>query len=187
MALQSQEQLEVQRLEEMLQEWKACCAWCHVNECIGEEQHELANCTQEGAEDVQNGAREMLKQIRWDRYSCCFNCGVPQSICASYTERLDARWEQIPGAQCQFAGVLVPSVVAIWVAATTLFTNWVQGEMQKEGAWQEEDELPMCFNKVVAWMASLIQWGGIQSNKMCWVFVQFTAKYAHLPPLEAYT
>jgi superfamily II DNA helicase RecQ len=177
--LQSQEQLEVQRLAEMLEEWQGCCSWCHVNAWVGEEHHRLAQCTQEGADDVRDGVREMLKQLQWERYSCCFHCGVPQSICTSYTERLDAGWDKIPSARCQFAGVLVPSIIAIWVATDSLFMHWVQGEMQKEGVCQNKEGLPVDFDKIVLWMASLVRWGGIQSNKMCWVFVRFTAQYAN--------
>jgi superfamily II DNA helicase RecQ len=124
-ALQSQEQLEVERLGEMLQEWADGCQWCRVNEWAGAKQHQLADCIQKQADDVREGVREMRKRVRWERYSCCFTCGVPQSMCASYRERPDAGWDKIAGAQYQFTGVLAASVISIWVAAESLFTDWV--------------------------------------------------------------
>jgi superfamily II DNA helicase RecQ len=177
-ALQSQEQLEVQRLAEMLEEWKGCCPWCHVNKWAGEEQHQLAECTQEGASKVRQGVSKITGRLRWDKFSCCFQCGVPQSICASYTERSDAGWEKIPGARCQFAGVLVPSVVAVWRAALMLFDAHVREEMQEAGVWRNKEEADARFSRTVQWLASLIRWGGIQSNNMCRVFVQFVARHA---------
>jgi superfamily II DNA helicase RecQ len=176
MALQSREHLEVERLGEMLEEWRGCCQWCRVNEWAGAKQHQLADCVQEQADGVREGVREMMKRIRWEKYSCCFKCGVPQSMCASYRERPDAGWDKIAGAQCQFAGVLIASVISIWVAAESLFNDWVRAQMEKEGIELREDELH--FNGVLAWMATLVQWGGIQSNKMCWVFVRFVSLFA---------
>jgi hypothetical protein len=176
MALQSREHLEVERLGEMLEEWRDCCQWCRVNEWAGAKQHQLADCIQEQADDVREGVREMMKRVRWEKYSCCFKCGVPQSMCASYRERPDAGWDKIAGAQCQFAGVLIASVISIWVAAESLFNDWVRAQMEKEGVELREDELH--FNGVLAWMATLVQWGGIQSNKMCWVFVRFVSLFA---------
>jgi superfamily II DNA/RNA helicase len=125
MALQLQEQREVERLGEMLQEWKDGCQWCCVNEWAGAEQHQLADCVQEQADNVREGVREMRKRVRWEKYSCCFQCGVPQSMCASYRERPDAGWDKIAGARCQFAGVLIPSVISIWMAAESLYPRAV--------------------------------------------------------------
>jgi superfamily II DNA or RNA helicase len=176
MALQSQEQLEVERLEEMLAEWKDGCQWCRVNEWAGAEQHRLADCRQEQSDDVREGAREMLKRVRWEKYSCCFTCGIPQSICASYRQRADAGWDKIAQAQCQYEGVLAASMTSIWVAAESLFSDWVQEQMRTEGVGQADEELQ--FDSVLAWMARLVWWGGIQSNRMCWVFVRFIARFA---------
>jgi hypothetical protein len=88
-ALQSQE-LEVERLGEMLQEWEGGCQWCGVNEWAGAKQHQLADCIQEQADDVREGVMEIMKRVRWEKYNCCIKCGVPQSMCASYRERPDA-------------------------------------------------------------------------------------------------
>jgi hypothetical protein len=175
-ALQSQEQLEVERLQDMLEEWKDCCQWCHVKGWGGAQQHRLADCVQEQADGVREGVGEMLERVRWEKYSCCFKCGIPQSICTSYRERADAGWEKIVGAQCQFEGVLAASIISIWVAGENLFNDWVQEQMREEGIRPVEEELQ--FDQVLAWMAKLVWWGGIQSNRMCWVFVTFVGLFA---------
>jgi hypothetical protein len=107
-ALQSREQREVERLGEMLQEWKDGCQWCRVNERAGAKQHQLADCVQEQVDDVREGVKEMKRRVRWAKYSCCIQCGVLQSMCASYTERPDAGWDKIAGARCQFVGMFDP-------------------------------------------------------------------------------
>ena len=50
------------------------------------------------------------------------------------------------------------------------FTNWVRGQMMDEGIrWDGE----LAFEKVVWWLGRKIRWGGVESNKMCWVFYTF--------------
>jgi hypothetical protein len=93
----------VEKLEEMLEAHTGGCTWCRVNAWAGMEQHQLTDCTQDGSDDVRGGVRELHARLQWARYSCCFDCGVPQAICTSYTERLDAGWDKIPSARCQFA------------------------------------------------------------------------------------
>jgi hypothetical protein len=63
-ALQAQEQLEVQRLEEMLEEYTGGCTWCCVNAWAGKEQHQLTNCTQEGLDDVHSGVQELQARLQ---------------------------------------------------------------------------------------------------------------------------
>ena len=62
------------------------------------------------------------------------------------------------------------------MAAGSLFTDWVQEQMQREGVGQVEEEL--LFDSALAWMARLVWWGGIQSSKMCWAFVTFVTSFA---------
>jgi superfamily II DNA helicase RecQ len=148
-AQQSREQLEVLRLAEMLQEWKDCCPWCCVYDWAGEGQHQLTDCMQDEADTVREGVREMQRVLQWEKFSCCFNCSVPQSICTSYAERLDAGWEKMPSARCQFAGVLVPAVVAMWTAAPAVFEPWVQKRMLRAGVWRAEEGADARFHDTV--------------------------------------
>jgi hypothetical protein len=166
----------VQKLEEMLEAHTGGCTWCRVNAWAGIEQHQLTDCTQDSSDDVRGGVRELHARLQWARYSCCFNCSVLQAICTSYTEQLDARWDKISSVQCQFVGVLVLLVIATWVLDDCRFTEWVQAMMQKEGIGHRDTGPPADFDQMVLWMASLIQWGGIQSNRMCRVLVQFTTQ-----------
>jgi hypothetical protein len=63
--------------------------------------------------------------------------------------------------------MLVLLVIATWALDDRRFTEWVQAMMQKEGIRHQDTGPPADFDQMVLWMASLIQWGGIQSNRMC--------------------
>jgi adenylylsulfate kinase-like enzyme len=59
--------------------------------------------------------------------------------------------------------------MGVTVAAEILFTDCVRAHLEKDGIEQREDGLH--FDRVLAWMATL------QSNKMCWVLVQFVTSF----------
>jgi hypothetical protein len=64
-ALQVQEQLKVQKLEEMLKAHTGGgCTWCRVNAWAGMEQHQLTDCTQEGSDDVRGGVQELHARLQ---------------------------------------------------------------------------------------------------------------------------
>jgi hypothetical protein len=45
-------------------------------------------------------------------------------------------------------------MTSIWVAAESLFSDWVQEQMQTEGVRQADEELQ--FDSMLAWMARLV-------------------------------
>jgi len=113
MASQSEEMMEVQGLEEILDEWKEGCPWCRAcgEACEG---HDIAGCTRTGAEDVQKGIDMMADLIQWERFSGCFQCGVPQAICEGFENAVDGGWKKRYGGVCQYQGVLFASMASIW-------------------------------------------------------------------------
>jgi len=38
----------------------------------------------EGAEDAREGVRMFKGLVKWERFLCCFDCGVPQAMCESF-------------------------------------------------------------------------------------------------------
>lgn len=73
---------------------------------------------------------------------------------------------------CQFEAVLLTSIMCVWTAWESTFDDWVRAQMQREGIRRKEE---VEFDKVLVWMGSTVWWGGIQSSKMCWVFVSFVS------------
>lgn len=176
MELQSKELLGIQGLEERLDEWKDGCQRCRAwgEGCRG---HEIEDCKGVDAAKVRTGLEIIQGLIRWERFSCCFECGVPQAICEGFESTADGGWKKRSDGSCQYRGVLFASIASIWAKWEDEFTHWVQRRMADEGVrWRKELE----FEEVVRWFGKKIQWGGVESNKMCWVFWEFLEYIARL-------
>jgi len=170
-ASQSEEAIQIQELEDRLEEWKEGCQWCRVWGETGTG-HGIRDCVRAGAEDVQKALEMIESLVQWEKFSCCFACGVPQAICDGFESVADGGWKKRSGSHCQYQGVLLACMASIWTRWDDEFTGWVQDRMKEEGVvWR--GELP--FEKVLWWLTRKIRWGGIESNKMCWVFYQFLA------------
>ncbi|KAH6612356.1 P-loop containing nucleoside triphosphate hydrolase protein [Boeremia exigua] len=88
MELQTEGLVEIQGLEEVLDEWKEGCQRCRAwgEGCEG---HRMAECTATDAEEICKGVTIIASSIQWERFSCCFKCGIPQAICKRYESRAD--------------------------------------------------------------------------------------------------
>ena len=76
---QAEESIEVEIFRGVLDEWSAGCPWCRA---IGEAEevwraHRLEDCEEVEAEAVIEMAERVKRVVRWEVYSCCFDCGVP--------------------------------------------------------------------------------------------------------------
>lgn len=173
MEVQSKEQIEVQEMIQALEVWSEGCPWCRA---WGEEtwrRHRLADCTEADAGEVRAGVEKMKALARWEMYSCCFDCGVPQAICDSFESSVDGGWRKKAHAECQYQGILLASITALWARWGELFSAWISARMEQEGTSLFKDAE---FKKAVAWMTQKIRWGGIESNRMCWVLWAFQAE-----------
>ena len=170
METQSIEQLEIGELEERLAEWSQGCPWCRA---WGEETaqgHRFADCTRIDVAEIRAGVVILVDTGQWATFACCYSCGVPQAICESFTSSPDGGRRKKVGGKCQYNGVLIRSVACIWSRWGEQFDAWVRARMVEEEGIQSEC---IDFGKVVAWMKTKIRWGGVESNKMCWVFWAF--------------
>jgi hypothetical protein len=94
---------------------------------------------------------------------------VPQAICEGF-ERREEGWKKKRGRYCQYEGVLIGSVICIWARWGEEFSTRIQGYMRANGL-QVGDSLD--FEQAVRWLGKKVRWGGVESNKMCWVFWEF--------------
>jgi hypothetical protein len=163
---QAEEGEQVERLREVAEQWSAGCAWCRAGGRPAEA-HVLSACREDNADRVQAMVARM-QGVRWDAYSCCFDCGFPQEVCS--------RWASVPGkggfqriaggSQCQWGGV--------WAACGKKGTSAIRARMRERGvAWAGETE------PLVRWMGRKIRWGGLESNEMCRVAVDLYGIWRH--------
>jgi superfamily II DNA helicase RecQ len=171
--LQSQEVLEVESLREVLEVWAIGCQLCRARgksevECVD---HSVGDCKEVDMEQIHEGLEIMEGLIRWEKFSCCFGCGIPQGICSSWQMKEDGTgWKRVGGARCQFEGVLVRSMVSLFLAQQVEMDKWIEDLMSLEGYSLGETK---DLEKVVCWMCRKVRWGGLESNRMCKVFAGF--------------
>ena len=178
-ASQSKEALEVERLVELMEEWKLGCQRCRA---FGEpgEGHEIGDCSGKETEAIQQGVALFEEKVQWARFSGCFECGLPQDICNRFEANINqGGWDKRVDGECQYAGVLVKAVFSIWVRFGEVFRDFVEREMEQSGwvgrvASEEEPEQEM--GDIIKWFGRKVQWGGIESNEMCVRICKFVAQ-----------
>ena len=173
MELQSAEMLEISALEERLEEWKEGCQGCRAagREGVKRLGHSIWDCCGERADTIREEVGRLKRAIRWEKFSCCFRCGIPQGLCNSFEANPDnGGWRRVRGGNCQFADVLVESVVSNWVMRASEFRGCVEGQMRDSGVeWVDRSDI----EPVIKWMEKKIRWGGFESNRMCQIFCKY--------------
>jgi len=127
------------------------------------EGHRLDGCEEEDAESVRQAVERVKQQIRWDKYSGCFDCGLPQAVCTRYEVREDGGYIRARGGRCQYPGVLIRLVVAIWGARSKEVGAFFEDRIRQSGIeWKDRDE-----RALIKWMGRKVRWAGMESNEMC--------------------
>jgi superfamily II DNA helicase RecQ len=158
----------VQRLEEHLEQWMLRCPWCVVRRQDGHG-HSIEGCLHEGAHAIQEGIADMQEKVRFEKFSCCFECHVPQAICQQWEPgEGNIRWERVAGRQCQFMGVVMPAIISALYAEE----QWVVGVMcdmaEKDGVDIQVD------NAVYQWLGRRVEWGGVEASRLLQVFCKIS-------------
>ncbi|KAJ0328460.1 hypothetical protein COL922a_013181 [Colletotrichum nupharicola] len=92
------------------------CGKCLL--CSGGEEdgHEFEQCPRSEADEwrrirerMRLVEREMFSKKRFERFSGCFNCGLPRDVCARWEAEAEdgGRFRRLEGAVCQFSRTLV--------------------------------------------------------------------------------
>ncbi|KAJ0299009.1 hypothetical protein KNSL1_013682 [Colletotrichum chrysophilum] len=152
------------------------CGKCLL--CSGEEEdgHEFEQCPRREADEwrqiqerVQLVEREMFSKKRFERFSGCFNCGLPQDVCARWEAEAEdgGRFRRLKGAICQFSRTLVGLFSAsIARLPEAQWSGVTEEAMEAEGVSfrEQEDEGQSRFYQ---WLGGRIQWGGLESSRLC--------------------
>jgi hypothetical protein len=74
---------------------------------------------------------EVRSQIKYQRFSGCFWCGLPQSTCVRWENNGNGRWQQT-GLECQYRGTLISMVASMIFgpkqeAIKPTWTRWLAG------------------------------------------------------------
>jgi hypothetical protein len=96
-------------LAHAMAQWHERCFICH--QAGQPDDHELYQCTQAASGPAWGWMLQVRGQVRYRRYSGCFRCGLPQSICAQWVDNGHGGW-QASGHGCQYRGTLISMVAA---------------------------------------------------------------------------
>lgn len=103
---------EMEWLRQQLRKWAGRCGICEASG-EGRSGHDIRECWR----GESRRAREMVKmiedKIKFENFSGCFWCGVPQEICNRWEDNGRGGYQRIKGGNCQYTGVLIGGVVGI--------------------------------------------------------------------------
>ena len=160
-----QEGQEIWELEQQLEVWKGRCPLCFIRGHISS-RHSIEDCVQNGANDICERWKEMKKLMGRDhlfeRFSCCYDCHVPQDICEKWIEKKEeGRWER-GKRSCQFDNIIMPTVMTAMMEGKDWMIEIINGWIEKNGVKEKEQMYKLYGRKVY--------WGGIEVSNLIITF-----------------
>ncbi|KAL8991690.1 MAG: hypothetical protein Q9169_007742, partial [Polycauliona sp. 2 TL-2023] len=134
-----QEGREIEKLQQQLRRWQDRCPMCFTQQ--RKDRHSLMQCQHEDSRPSQKVYQATRQRIRYERYSCCFQCGLPQGLCQRYEQRASQGfWELIPGRDCQYSEIALPILIGLMIGSKEGVGHSVIQRMQDDGVDTEKDE-----------------------------------------------
>jgi superfamily II DNA helicase RecQ len=160
---------EVEGFREQLASWAGCCVVCRLGGAE-EDCHEMDECPRQNEEKwatVELGIRtieeEMFQRRRLERFSGCFQCGLPQAICERWVaaDEDGGMFTQLGGGNCQYQGL----IAKVYAGVYTYCTEEAEEVMR---AMMGRDELDGKLGlEWYTWLGGRIRWGGLETNRLC--------------------
>ena len=165
--------LEVQVLEERLEEQMLGCQRYRAVGKVGKEYkgYSIWECYKEWADIIRDKVKRIKGLIKWERFLCCFKYRIPQGIYERFEINLsNSGWRKRRGGIYQFKGVLVKLLMLNWIMWWVKFRVQVEGKIKEDGLeWVDQSNIKI----VIRWIGKKIRQGGLESNRMCWMFCEF--------------
>jgi superfamily II DNA helicase RecQ len=159
-----EEAWEVQKLEAYLERWVSQCPLCVMHSRDGHG-HSIADCSHEGARAVREAIQVLQEEVRFEKFSCCFYCHVPQAICQRWEPGDEQiRWVQVPQQRCQFPGVVMPAIISALHVKEQCVVQ-VMGEMADQEGF--DHQVP---GAIYPWLGRRVEWGGVEASRLLQVF-----------------
>jgi superfamily II DNA helicase RecQ len=114
---------DVEWLRRQLAHWANRCAIC---EAAGEGQsdHDIRRCWRVQSTVVKEQIKAMEEEIKFEDWSGCFWCGVPQEICHRWESNSSGRYQRSEDGDCQYKGVLIGSLIGIALGYHEIGAQW---------------------------------------------------------------
>jgi hypothetical protein len=162
-----QEGIETQELQTKLEEWHEVCPLCRMHAMEGSS-HALQDCPREEAWGIEETSRRLQERIRFENYTGCSWCGIPQAICRRWVLKHQSsnRYRRVDQ-ECHFQRNFVVAVIVavIWNGPPTwmeIITRWI-GEVGGKVEVRNE-------NQMLSWWGQKIMWGGMEASQLVRMF-----------------
>jgi superfamily II DNA helicase RecQ len=114
---------DVEWLCRQLAHWANRCAIC---EAAGEGQsdHDIRRCWRVKSTKVKEIIKAIEEEIKFEHWSGCFWCGVPQEICHRWESNSTRRYQRSKDGDCQYKGVLMGGLIGIALGYYEIGSQW---------------------------------------------------------------
>lgn len=167
------EMTDEERLRRLMQEWSKGCVICKAK---GEDGfgHMANRCPYDVDGEFWTCMERVRTGIRFERFSGCFGCGLWQGICDRWGRNpANSRWQRRSGVNCQYPGVLVRAVVAIWGEKGRCFVEDMDGMMRSIEMPDLQDVSQGGFEQGVQFLGKRWQIGEMETNRLVQMFLRW--------------
>lgn len=161
------------RLRRLMQEWSKACVICKGKgeDGVG---HMADRCPHDIGGEIWKGMERLRGEIKYERYGGCFKCGLWQGICQGWAKNpANARWQRREGVKCQYPGVLVRAIIAIWGVKAEVFGEDMDGMMRSIGMPGLHDPNHGGFEQGVQFLGKCWRTGEMETNRLVQMFLRW--------------
>ncbi|KAF5484112.1 Bloom syndrome protein-like protein [Colletotrichum fructicola] len=163
---------EGETFKQQLARWAGRCTYCGIRRRESDG-HTLDDCPGRGeqawgwtAQYRRQMEEAMFDGRRMENFSSCFHCGLPQGWCQRWEPLGEdgGRFREVEGGSCQYQGLMVAMfAVATIGVGSRVYEETVRAMRRADGL----EEWASSEKEVYEWLGQMIQWGGVQSSKLC--------------------
>ncbi|KAF4474120.1 Bloom syndrome protein-like protein [Colletotrichum fructicola Nara gc5] len=163
---------EGETFKQQLARWAGRCTYCGIRRRESDG-HTLDDCPGRGEQAWGWTAqyRRQMEEAMFDgrmmeNFSSCFHCGLPQGWCQRWEPLGEdgGRFREVEGGSCQYQGLMVTMfAVATIGVGSRVYEETVRAMRRADGL----EEWASSEKEVYEWLGQMIQWGGVQSSKLC--------------------
>jgi superfamily II DNA helicase RecQ len=161
-----QEMMDVEGLRQQLRRWAGRCGICEAAGA-GQSMHDVRDCWRVEGRKAVEMVKMIEEQIKFEAFSGCFWCGVPQAICNRWEDNGMGRYQRISDRGCQYAGALVSGIVGmVFGYKEKVWEHW-QGRLREAGVNLDVDE------EFIGYLGQKRVMDTVESNRLveefCWI------------------
>jgi hypothetical protein len=163
-----------EKMEGQFRFWQERCEICQIKGRVLVGHQSWRDCLDEESKEAVQRVWGELSRIRFEAYTGCFDCWVPQGICQAWEMVEDSgrsRYRRVRGGgQCQFPGVLQDTVAAVvGVGRAELIEDFVQTMAAKDRV-KLDDSQEAGVGQWMPWLKRKVKIGEIETSGLGRIF-----------------